>query len=189
MTGHEPDRIAELQRLRDAWPAKVKGTAADPFPHLSGWCGNAFPLDHPNHRRCRGTAESPVRGYLACICPCHTAGVIACGDATDADMAAVRGFAAALRNGTVDEYAAAVVDTQGRVNAMLQNADVATVSYGYRSATADGAAATVTVTGERWVWEADAAADVMLTEDGGCPICSEDWPAHMFLDDGRVACP
>lgn len=183
-------RVDELVRLRAEWPAKVKGTREAPFPHLSGWCGGAFPLNHPNHRRCSGVATSPVRGHLACICPCHLKGAILCGDATDADLAAVRGFTAALRNNTVDEYAAACVAQDG-VNTMLRHAgEVATVSYGYGTAGySDGVTAEIIVTGDRWVWEADAAAEIMLQEEGGCPMCSEGWPTHLFLDDGRVACP
>jgi hypothetical protein len=192
-------RLQQLQRLRVTWPdPKRKGTLADPYPHLSGWCNPAYALDHPGHKRCNGYGpESPSRGVLGCICPCHLAGVIMCGDATDGDLAVVRSFAAAVRNNLVPEYAESCMETYAEGspqdkhdNSLLLHGDVATVSYGYGTAAGvDGATAEVIITGDRWVWEADAAAEIMLQEDGGCPICSEEWPVHMFLDDGRVACP
>lgn len=182
------DRLAELQRLRAAWPSKVKGTLADPFPHLTGWCNPSFPLGHDSHRRCSGYGpDSPTVGVMACICPCHLPGTILCGDATDADMAAVRGYAAALRNNMVEDYAAAVAATPD-----LSQGQVATVQQHHDTATSAGTPVEVTVTGDRWVWEADAAAELMLQPGGmadTCPMCARGWEAHLYPDDGRVACP
>lgn len=168
---------------------------AEPKPYVSGFCNITLPRTaaYDPHQNCGGC------DCMADGCPCKMVnlrkrigpGAILCGDADVADLEIVAQFADALRIADPAERAAAMdamASVQEKVNTMLGN--VATVTYGYGTAAGvDGATATVTITGDRWVWEADAAAEIMLEDEGACPMCTEDWPVHMFLDDGRVACP
>lgn len=190
--------------------------ATTPRPYLSGFCNPTNPMS--SHERCRGSYvppgdPPPPARPCSCDregCPCRirrlqaevaASGAILCGpEPTEGDLAVVAEFAAALRS---DDPAAAIAAMgpgqhgnattlslqealllQQRINGMH-----ATVQQHHNTATGAGTPVEVTVTGDRWVWEADAAAEIMLQEDGACPMCSEDWPVHLFLDDGRVACP